>query len=482
MDIRHIRLQNFKGFKDAKLELKPLTVILGPNSAGKSSFGQALVALSKSNANARNGVLSLAFDKDSPIDFGAYADLAHQGGEGKPIVIELGLKSGAVSYGFGKGNIKAGINELDLQYLKSDEVNRIYMNASQSVPESSTQIINTALSASSEIDNFRELNRITKEEWLAHNNSGVNSSYLLTFNPFAPVVINSAADLTSTKGVPVDNAVPGFSLKSNHIASFLRDISYLRPDRMKPQRSRDVHPAETCTSIDDWGQGTDWFIHKNRDVEFDTFFFPSPSSDKDKNIKILEEYSRLRPVKKKLVPALTQWLRQLGLASFLNVNLLDGEHRIQLVATPEGQKHPRPLTDVGFGLSQVLPILVKGISLEKGGLLVVEQPEAQLHPKPQAVLADFFCSMVQCTRNAIVETHSVEFFHRLRLRASMDQELEDKIAVYFIHEPENGVCCEPILVPLIEEDELDWPKGFLPEGIEKEMEILAARLASMERK
>jgi len=474
MDIKYIRLQNFKGFKDAKLELKPLTVILGPNSAGKSSFGQALVALSKSNTNPKNGVLSLAFPQGNSVEFGSYADLAHQGGNGQPVVIELGLKSGAVSYGFGKGNLNWGINELDLAYIKNEGVEKPNDKMNQSFLESSIQIENTTQS------DLLELKRINKEQWSVHNIQ-IDNDYLLTFSPFSGVVINSATKLTRTV-VPVEEAVPGINLKSEYIASFLRGISYLRPDRLKPERSRDVQPTDFSQNIDDWGQGTDWFIHKNRDVGFDTFFFPSPSPDKDKNLKILEDYSKHWPVKKNLVPALTQWLQELGLAKSLDVHLLDGERQVQLVATPKGQKHPRPLTDVGFGLSQVLPILVKGLSLETGGLLVVEQPEAQLHPAPQAGLADFFCSMVKCTRNAIVETHSVEFFHRLRLRASMDEDLAEKIAVYFLHEPEDGICCGPIPVPLIEEDELDWPKGFLPEGVETEMKILATRLASMERK
>jgi predicted ATPase len=60
MDIKSIRLQNFKGFKDATIQLKPLTVLIGPNSSGKSCFGQALVALSKSNTS--KGFPSLKFD------------------------------------------------------------------------------------------------------------------------------------------------------------------------------------------------------------------------------------------------------------------------------------------------------------------------------------------------------------------------------------------------------------------------------------
>jgi len=76
MAFTKIKLHNFKGFQGANLELKPLTVILGPNSAGKSSFGQALFALSKNNLST-DRVLSLAIDprQEPAIDLGKYADL-----------------------------------------------------------------------------------------------------------------------------------------------------------------------------------------------------------------------------------------------------------------------------------------------------------------------------------------------------------------------------------------------------------------------
>lgn len=465
MDIKSIRLQNFKGFKDATLKLKPLTVILGPNSAGKSSFGQALVALSKSNAS--KGIPSLRFDKSSSVEFGSYSDLVHGGNPDLPVIIELGLTSGKVTLAFGKGNKRAGINELDLESFKYDIPQKDY----DAFLSTSTQtLVTTPLDSSNML--VSEVKRDNVSDWTVSVGSKDAHPYKLGFNG---VIINSASELTGT-AVSVDEAVPGFKLKSDDIASLLRSISYLRPDRHKPERSRSINTSDTA-AIDDWGDGTDWFIYKNRDSKVEVFFFPPPSADKEEAKKILSIYSKLAAYEMEFLPALTRWLTELGLASFLEVKALDGGHVIQLVATPQGQEHARPLTDVGFGLSQVLPILARGLILEKNGLLVVEQPEAQLHPNPQAGLADFFCSMVKCTRNVIVETHSVELFHRLRLRAAMDNELADKIGVYFVHEPENGVCSEPIPISLNEEAELQWPKGFMPEGIQKEMEILSTRLA-----
>lgn len=469
MDIKSIRLQNFKGFKDATLKLKPLTVLLGPNSSGKSCFGQALVALSKSNA--KNEILSLAFDQDSTVEFGNYSDLIHHGCEG-PVMIELELSNATVNLGFGPGDIKARIKELELASIEIWEREQGRITTSSNEPVSEKLISQTIEASFSEnnIDIFKKkFIRVTDREWTV-----ISGSPHEKFNfKFHGIAIDTISHLTRS-AVDVKDVVP--KIHFDNLASLLRGIAYLRPDREAPLRKKMI-PSSGMPNIDDRGVGTDWFIQKNRILPVETFFFPEPSTNKDESKTIFEEYQKLEPEGKHLLDALTLWLKKLGLVSFLDIKLLDGENATQSVATPIGQHNPRPLTDLGFGVSQVLPILVKGLTIIKGGLLVVEQPEAQLHPKPQAILADFFCAMVKCTRNVIVETHSVELIHRLRLRAAMDDDLAEKIAVYFLHESKDGVCCEPILISLKEEDELEWPKGFLPDGIQKELEILAVRLA-----
>ena len=485
MEIKSIRLQNFKGFRDATLKLKPLTVILGPNSAGKSCFGQALVALSKSNAE--KDVPSLAFEESSSVEFGSYSDLIHTGCEGQLVAIQLELSSSLVNLGFGPVNIKAGIKDLDIRKMEIWEHAQLTLGSKQPSPESVSQTIKMPYLDVTQtlFKKVEELTRGTNREWNVINDTSydadlkINKSHSQNVNvKFHGITIDTVSHLTGT-GVNINEVAPKSKLRFDYLASLLRGVSYLRPDREPPRRKRTISKNAVPT-IDDRGDGTDWYIHENKQLKVDTFYFPDPSTDKEQNKSILSEYFESEPQEKYLPDALSIWLDKLGLASSMDIRLIDDDRSIQAVATPKGQHSPKPLTDLGFGVSQVLPILVKGLTIKKEDILVVEQPEAQLHPKPQAGLADFFCAMVKCGRNVIVETHSVELFHRLRLRASMDDELAEKIAVYFLHEPQDGACCEPILVPLIEEDELDWPKGFLPEGMEKEMEILATRLARME--
>jgi hypothetical protein len=60
----------------------------------------------------------------------------------------------------------------------------------------------------------------------------------------------------------------------------------------------------------------------------------------------------------------------------------------------------------------------------------------------------------------------------------MDDDLADKIGVFFVDAPSgDGICCEPRRVSLTEEGELMWPDGFLTEGLEAESFVRAARIA-----
>ncbi len=464
--IKSIRLQNFKGFKDTTLNLKPLTVLLGPNSSGKSCFGQALVALSKSNA--KNETPSLAFNQKSAVEFGRYSELVHQGCEGQPVIIELFIESDSgpatITMSFGPEDKKNLVKDLELISMEIQKHNRITISSIEPSPVSVAQVIET-----------QKLIRGIYTEWTIAEEGKGTKSLNVGWNGWT--IANMGSNTPNMPPVEIDKVID--SKKLALLSSLLRGISYLRPDREPPLRKKAI-PFGDVPNIDDRGVGTDWYIHRNRDLPVETLFFPDREINTENSIVMLKDYLTLEKEKKPLPDALALWLKTLGLASYFEVNLFDEEHATQSLAKLLGQDKPRPLTDLGFGLSQVIPILVKGLTLQKEDLLVVEQPEAQLHPKPQAGLADFFCAMVKCDRNVIVETHSEELFHRLRLRAAMDDDLAEKIGVYFLHEPVNGVCSDPVPITLSEEAELKWPKGFLPDGMRSEMAIRALRRARLQ--
>jgi predicted ATPase len=178
-----------------------------------------------------------------------------------------------------------------------------------------------------------------------------------------------------------------------------------------------------------------------------------------------------------LIDALSFWLKHLKLAESVNAVPAKNDPAILQIRVTLFNEQWHDITEVGFGLSQVLPVLVAGLLQPRQGLFIVDLPEAHLHPRPQAELADFFCSIALTDRRVLVETHSDMFVNQLRLRAEMTPELRDKIAVYFVDPPVHGCCRPPRPIELSLEGELRWPPDFMQEAWEIETKISAAQEA-----
>jgi len=115
--------------------------------------------------------------------------------------------------------------------------------------------------------------------------------------------------------------------------------------------------------------------------------------------------------------ALSFWIRHLKLADSLYVK--DIAKRLNLFEvdiTGAGRGTTANLADVGFGVSQVLPVLIQGLLTRSGGIYLVQQPEIHLHPDAQAGLADFFIYLASYGVITVVETHSEYLLLRLRRR------------------------------------------------------------------
>ena len=75
----------------------------------------------------------------------------------------------------------------------------------------------------------------------------------------------------------------------------------------------------------------------------------------------------------------------------------------------------RNLVDVGYGVSQVLPIVTELLRPDAAQLFLLQQPEVHLHPSAQAALGSLFCDVAANGRQLIVETHSDHLIDRVRM-------------------------------------------------------------------
>ena len=105
------------------------------------------------------------------------------------------------------------------------------------------------------------------------------------------------------------------------------------------------------------------------------------------------------------------------------------------------------LADVGFGVSQVVPIVIASL-LDHSETLILEQPEIHLHPKMQMKLADFILSMAISGKTFIIETHSEHIINRFVRRIVEDENgiLNSLIGINFIKNTEKGSKIEKVKI------------------------------------
>ena len=156
------------------------------------------------------------------------------------------------------------------------------------------------------------------------------------------------------------------------------------------------------------------------------------------------------------------WLRILGLANGAQLTPVseNGDiFEIQMASGPGAANVLLP--DVGFGVSQVLPVIVLCCSAPKGSTIILEQPEIHLHPAAQSGLADLFIYTSKHRGVQIIfESHSEHLLRRLQRRIAEDKLDASQAALYFCQR--GGAAGSKLSV--LELDEFgnikNWPKGF----------------------
>jgi hypothetical protein len=175
-----------------------------------------------------------------------------------------------------------------------------------------------------------------------------------------------------------------------------------------------------------------------------------------------------------------EWLRELELIYDFRLQPI-AENRKEYEVRVRRSKNASEvlITDVGFGVSQILPVLVLCYYAPKGSTIILEQPEIHLHPSVQAGLADVFIDAIK-TRGVqiIVESHSEHLLRRLQRRIAEEELANTDTALYFCQTDNQG---DSQLIPL----QLNsfgninnWHEGFFGDEMG---ELVAMTEAAMKR-
>ena len=115
-------------------------------------------------------------------------------------------------------------------------------------------------------------------------------------------------------------------------------------------------------------------------------------------------------------------------------------------------------TNMGFGITYALPIIVAGLTGAPGGLLIIENPEAHLHPSGQSAMGGFLAKLAASGLQVLVETHSDHVINGIRLAVGEQQSLKsEQTSIYAF---EQGSTQPKLLKVTPTGGVSDWPIGF----------------------
>ena len=450
-----LRIQNFKAWKDTgDVPLAPLTVIFGSNSAGKSSIGHLLLALKQTAlATDRKRALHLG-DTNSLIDLGTLSDCLFGHDLNSSLDFELKWrlpKTLTVRDLHERSNIYSG-NALSLKAsLKADKKDQpaiqgfeySLINGEKSVLDIEHKLNGGGKWALNPSDAYRFV-------------QAVGRNWPLTEPEKFYRVSETSLSRYQNAGFLTD-----FALETERM---LAGISYLGPLRNHPQR---IYQGSGDTP-EDVGQRGESAVAAILAAQQD-------------GRKLNRGWKR--PTKS-FAEFVAQWLIDMNVIHSFEVKpVAKGRKEFEVLIRTNAWSPEVKITDVGFGVSQVLPALVQAFYCPPNSTVWMEQPEIHLHPQVQSVLADVLISAVQAyqdgtARNVqlIVESHSEHFLTRLQRRIAEEVIKPSEVAVYFCENTKGGAVLKALDLNLFGEIG-NWPIDFFGD----QMGDMSARTIAAQR-
>jgi hypothetical protein len=187
--------------------------------------------------------------------------------------------------------------------------------------------------------------------------------------------------------------------------------------------------------------------------------------DGEKAVNILaSDYLRKGRLKKRLASQIIQWFKSANIARDLKIRALGDRHFEMLIQHAVTQEYEN-LADVGYGISQVLPVLAGGYNMSPNSTFIVEEPEIHLHPRAQANLADFFSNLYQRGIQCILETRSEHLIVRLQKHVATGRIDPKHLVVYYVATQGESKSVVKLTVGKNGLFQDKWPQGFFVEAL-----------------
>lgn len=447
--LKHLHVRNFKAWETLNLPLGNVTGVFGTNSSGKSSILQFLLLL-KQTKNATDRGLVLDFGtQDQLVNLGGFQDVIHKHDKTLKLSWDLLWEP------------RKGLSLND----PSGKRTEVLASGEQ-------------LKVRSHVE-MRDAQLIS--DWLEYDLGGLSFSISPKKEGSKEYQLNSSGtDFRFIRNQSRVWALPGpikthlfpdqaktYFKNSDFLGVFEAEyeaqmdrIFYLGPLREYPRRE---YPWSGASPSDVGRRG-------ERTIEA---ILSATQRKEKRNLGGRTRYKNFEEM-------IAYWLKELRLISDFKIEEIgSGANLYRAKVQRDAKSAPVLLTDVGFGVSQVLPALVLLYYVPEGSTVIMEQPEIHLHPSVQSGLADVILSVAKHRKlQVIVESHSEHMLRRFQRRVAEAEVDADLIKLYFCDSANGRSTLLPLELNIFGEIQ-NWPAHFFGDEFE---EIAATRKAAIRRK
>jgi predicted ATPase len=460
--LTELRIDNFKSWKSTgPIRLAPLTVFCGTNSSGKSSIAQFILMLKQTvESYDRQRVLHTG-DGSSMVDLGSWLDIVHGHDESK-----------AISFSFNYHDVNGIAFSDPVNEKMYGPFNQVGFNAKVEYDRSVNRIVLDHFtyqlpSGKPEDPGNPDINLGLKIKDVSRN------QYELIANGFGamrqqgrPGVLPHPENFFGFPGEAIayyqnTGFLTDFSLS---VKNLFKSVFYVGPLREYPERFYQFS-GEMPPDV-----GTRGRLSVNAMLAAGQRSISRGRRKKGESFQIL----------------IARWLKTMKLIEdFRLAPIADGRKEYEVRIKVQKGAPEVLITDVGFGISQVLPVLVQCFYVPSNSTILFEQPEIHLHPSVQAYLADMFIEAIHAYEDSkprhtqlIIESHSEHLIRRLQRKIAEEELKLEDVAIYFVDQ-KKGIST----IEALEIDEfgniLNWPDNFFGDDLE---DLTAMALKGIERK
>jgi predicted ATPase len=436
--ISQIGLTNFKCFKgEHNFPLSKFNLLTGINGKGKSSFLQSLLLMKQttdydktSNYIVLNG---------SCVQLGSFEDIKNSSSKNDE-PLHVSFKIGADKSQLPR-DVSFVLVEININYILRKDIEDEYI-----------AIVDTY---SVEIEHQDEDKTTVSEARIYNGNDEYNIWYYgeadeLNYDFNEDDVVKSSEIFT--------NLIPNNGHRPDTDVSGLEDlfkrIQFISADRIGPKNYYEIQNINKEFSwVGSKGENTPSILLKKKD------------SDVHQALYLGEDANTL-------LQQTEEWLNFIFDGAKISITTA-GEVILISYNTKQGRERYKP-SNVGFGYSYILPIVVAGLIAQNGEILIIENPEAHLHPRAQHKLTQFLAKVAATGVQIFVESHSEHILNALRI-CTIEQEGQEKIlsntdlSILYFQDNETTPC---VRIPIDEKGGIEeWPEGFFDQT-DKDFKIL----------